>query len=130
MPSLKGASMRNVWIIAHREYFERIRTRGFVITTILIPVIMVGFAAGSIFLGTRGDSDIRIAAVSSDTQLTLDLQAELERQQEQKEQSQSEAAATQLTPSSPKHQPRIVIDAIDPGPATHAHMDEDLDSGE
>ena len=122
--------MRNVWIIAHREYSERIRTRGFLITTILIPVIMVGFAAGSIFLGTKGDSAIRIAAVSSDTQLTLDLQAELERQQDQKEQSDAEAGATQLTPSSPRHQHRIVIDAIDPSPATRARMDEDLDSGE
>ena len=129
MPSLRGATMRNVWIIAHREYFERIRTRGFLVTTIMIPVIMAGFAVGSIFLGSRGDSDIRIAAVSSDIQLTLDLQDELERRQQQ-EQSQAETGESQLTPAAPRHQPRIVIDAIDPGPATRARMDEDLDSGE
>jgi len=38
--------MRNVWIIAHREYMERIRTRGFLITTVMIPLIMAGFGFG------------------------------------------------------------------------------------
>ena len=40
--------MRNVWLIANREYKERVRTRGFLITTIMIPLIMAGFVLGSI----------------------------------------------------------------------------------
>jgi ABC-2 type transport system permease protein len=77
--------MRNVWLIAHREYTERVRTRGFMITTVMIPLIMGGFIVGSLFLGSKGVADIHIAVVSSDTQLALDLQAELEAQQQTQE---------------------------------------------
>ncbi len=85
MPRMGAISMRNVWLIAHREYVERVRTRGFLITTVMIPLIMCAFVGGSMFLGSRGaTSDIRIAVVSSDTQLALDLQDELLRQQDQK----------------------------------------------
>jgi ABC-2 type transport system permease protein len=38
--------MHNVWLIARREYIERIRTRGFLITTVLIPLIMGGLHLG------------------------------------------------------------------------------------
>ena len=34
--------MHNVWLIAKREYTERIKTKGFLIATILIPVLMGG----------------------------------------------------------------------------------------
>jgi ABC-2 type transport system permease protein len=81
MPSFRGSSLRNVWIIAHREYMERIRTRGFVITTLMIPLIIGGFIFGSTFLGARANRDFRIAVVSSDARLAPDLQNEL-RQQE------------------------------------------------
>ena len=87
MPKLRAASLRNVLLIARREYLERIRTRGFLITTVMIPLIMGGFIFGSIFLGSKAPGDIHIAVVSSDTQLALDLQAELERRQQQQEDS-------------------------------------------
>jgi ABC-2 type transport system permease protein len=125
-----AVSMRNVWIIAGREYFERIRTRGFMITTIMIPVIMGGFIFGSSFLGSRTAPEIHIAVVSSDTQLALDLQTELERQQQQKDASAMDADETAATPSSSKKQPNIIVDAIDPGPTTRARLDKDLDSGD
>src|ERR1700679_1589378 len=103
MPRMGVISMRNVWIIAHREYIERVRTRSFLITTIMIPLIMCGFVAGSMFLGSKGDSDIRIAVVSSDTQLALDLQDELVRQQDQKaaqsDPAQPDAAQPKQPPS-------------------------------
>lgn len=34
--------MRNVFIIAKREYLERVRTRSFLLMTILIPALMIG----------------------------------------------------------------------------------------
>lgn len=34
--------MRNVFLIARREYLERVRTRAFIIMTFLIPLLMVG----------------------------------------------------------------------------------------
>jgi ABC-2 type transport system permease protein len=122
--------MRNVWIIAHREYTERIRTRGFLITTVMIPVIMASFVFGSMFLGARGVTDIRIAVVSSDVQLALDLQDELHRQQQQKEQSQLESDASQVKPSAPARQSRFIVDAIDPGPNTKRELDQSIESGD
>src|ERR1022692_2057387 len=82
MPRMGAVSMRNVWLIAGREYFERIRTRGFLITTIMIPLIMGAFVFGSVFLGSKTAPDVHIAVVSSDTQLALDLQTQIERQQQ------------------------------------------------
>ena len=34
--------MRNIWLIAKREYLERIRTKAFLFSTILIPLLMGG----------------------------------------------------------------------------------------
>jgi ABC-2 type transport system permease protein len=34
--------MRNIWLIARREYLERVRTRSFIVMTILIPALMLG----------------------------------------------------------------------------------------
>ena len=122
--------MRNVWLVAHREYVERIRTRGFVITTVMIPVIMGGFLLGSIFLGSRTAPDIRIAVISSDTQLALDLQTELQRQQQQTDASAMDTDESAANPHSEKKQPNIIVDAIDPGPNTRANLDKDLESGD
>ena len=111
--------MHNVWLIARREYIERIRTRGFMITTIMIPLIMAGFIFGTIFLGSRANSDTHLAVVSSDTQLALDLQSELERQPE---------------PISPAilatRKPHLIIDAMDVGPDTRSIVDGEIDSGD
>jgi len=111
--------MHNVWLIARREYVERIRTRGFLITTLIIPLIMGGFIFGGAYLGSKSGSGAHIAIVSSDTRLALDLQTEL-----------------QQPPDSLPHsasQPRIAVDAIHLAPqsaqATRSLLDRQLDSG-
>lgn len=122
---------RNVWLIARREYVERIRTRGFVITTVMIPVIMGGFIFGSIFLGTKANTDRHIAIVSTDTQLALDLQTEVYRQQEQ--QKDNSAAETQGTPTSPSAQKKpsnIIVEVMNAGPDTRAELEQELDASE
>jgi ABC-2 type transport system permease protein len=130
MPKFQIASLRNVLLIARREYRERVRTRGFLITTIMIPLIMGGFVCGSIFLGSKTPSDIQIAVVSSDTQLALDLQAELLRRQEQREESTAQTVDHPASRSQQKRQPRILVDAMDVGPGTRAELDSDLESGD
>jgi ABC-2 type transport system permease protein len=125
-----AVSMRNVWLIAHREYFERIRTRGFLITTVMIPVIMGGFIFGNVLLSSKTAPDIRIAVVSPDTQLALDLQTELERQQQQMQASANDTDESDASSHSVKEQPNIIVDAIDPGPNTRANLDKDLESGD
>ena len=70
--------MHNVWLIAKREYLERVRTKAFLISTILIPVLMGGGIFGSIVSGSRAKSTSHITVVSEDQQLATDLQAELQ----------------------------------------------------
>ena len=130
MPRFRLASLRNVLLIARREYRERVRTRGFLITTIMIPLIMGGFVCGSILLGSKTPTDTQIAVVSSDTQLALDLQAELERRQRQQDDIAAQAAGSPATSSPQKRRPRILVNAMDPGPGTRAQLNSDLDSGD
>ena len=106
--------MHDVWLIARREYIERIRTRGFLITTVLIPIIMGGFIFGSSFLGSKVSSESHIAIVSSDLQPALDLQDELERPR------LSDGASG----------PRMTVDVMGAGQETRAILDRELDSGD
>ncbi len=76
--------MHNVWLIARREYLERIRTKSFLVMTILIPLLMGGGIFGSAILGGRAQSNSHIAVVSTDQQVATDLQAELEHGQHSK----------------------------------------------
>jgi ABC-2 type transport system permease protein len=126
MLNLRQASMRNVWIIAHREYMERIRTRGFLITTIMIPMIIGAFAFGSVFLASHANTDLRIAVVSTDAQLAHDLQGELRRQA-----GPDNEAATDRTSSTTSKKPlNITVVAIQPGTSAEHHLSAQLDSGE
>jgi ABC-2 type transport system permease protein len=70
--------MHNVWLIAKREYLERVRTKAFLISTILIPVLMGGGIVGSILAGSKAKSTSHITIVSEDQQLATDLQSELQ----------------------------------------------------
>jgi ABC-2 type transport system permease protein len=69
--------MHNVWLIAKREYLERVRTKAFLLTTILIPLLMGGGIVGSIMTSAKSKSTSHIAVVSPDQQLATDLQSEL-----------------------------------------------------
>ena len=56
--------MHNIWLIATREYLERVRTKAFLISTILIPVLMGGGIVGSIFMDSKTKSTSHITIVS------------------------------------------------------------------
>ncbi len=70
--------MHNVWLIAKREYLERIRTKAFLVMTVLIPLLMVGGIVGTAIAGRSQQSNSHIAVVSPDLDLATDLQKELE----------------------------------------------------
>ena len=70
--------MHNIWLIAKREYTERVRTRGFMIATILIPLLMSAGIAGTILIAKHSKSNSHIAVVSGDMRLATDIQDELE----------------------------------------------------
>jgi ABC-2 type transport system permease protein len=69
--------MRNIWLIARREYLERVRSKSFLIMTILIPALMVGLGYGSSIVNGKGGSERHVAVVSEDAQFGFDLQSEL-----------------------------------------------------
>lgn len=70
--------MHNVWLIAKREYVERVRTKGFLLATILIPVLMAALVGGSAFFMQRTKTSSHIAVVTSDSALGQDIKHQLE----------------------------------------------------
>jgi ABC-2 type transport system permease protein len=70
--------MHNILLIAKREYLERIRTKAFIVATILIPTLMAGGIFGTAYIADKSKSSSHIAIVSSQQPLTSDLQNELE----------------------------------------------------
>lgn len=111
--------MHSVWLIARREYIERVRTRSFVITTILIPLIMGGFIFGSLFLGAHENPDRRVVVVSQDLPLAEAVKAELQRPP-----STAQAAHGGALEA---HPPKFTVDIVQPDENTRALLDRDLD---
>ena len=75
--------MHNVWLIAKREYTERIKTKGFLIATILIPLLMGGGLFGVLTMAAKSKTTSHIAVLTSQLQLADDLKQELAERQRQ-----------------------------------------------
>ena len=73
--------MHNILLIARREYLERVRTKAFIIATLLIPVLLGGIGFGGAYLSKRTQSAAHLMLLSDGTpagnQFAQDLQAEL-----------------------------------------------------
>jgi ABC-2 type transport system permease protein len=70
--------LHNIWLIAKREYIERIRAKSFIIMTVLIPALMGGLTIAMNFAtGSSAKSDVKIAIVTEDSKFGHDLQSEL-----------------------------------------------------
>ena len=58
--------MKQVWAVVRREYVERVKTRAFILSTLGIPLLMIGAMALSIFVAVRAQgSERQIALVDS-----------------------------------------------------------------
>ena len=56
--------MRQVWVVLRREYLERVRTKGFIIGTIALPLFMIGIMGLNVFIAVQAsDSDRELALV-------------------------------------------------------------------
>ncbi len=88
--------MPNFLLIAKREYLERIRTKSFLVMTVLIPLLMGGGLFGSVLMTKNTHSDAHVAVVSYDERLAMDLQNELEHGKN------SEMTVTVIAPPSSK----------------------------
>ncbi len=70
--------MHNVWLIIKREYLERVRTKSFLLTTILIPLLMGGLVFGAGYFAANTKSSSHIAVVTTDARFAADLKQQLE----------------------------------------------------
>jgi ABC-2 type transport system permease protein len=96
--------MHNIWLIAKREYTERIRTKAFLIATIMIPVLMGGGIFGVATMASKSKTTSHIAVLASRPQPAGDLKQELESGKDSK----------------------MTVDLL-PASTPHAVLDEEMD---
>ena len=70
--------MHNVWLIARREYLERVRAKSFLVMTVLIPLVLGGLVYGTALMNGGAGKSSHIAVVSADVSFAHDLAHELE----------------------------------------------------
>jgi ABC-2 type transport system permease protein len=96
--------MHNIWLITKREYLERVRTKGFLLTTILIPLLMGALTFGAGYFATQTKTTSHIAIVTSDPTFGADLKQQLESGKES----------------------HMTVDLATPSASTRARLDADL----
>ena len=74
--------MHNVWIIARREYLERVRTKAFVILTLLMPALMFAFTVLPARLMMKSGQPRKLLVVTSSPQLGAFLTQQIHREDE------------------------------------------------
>ena len=80
--------MHNIFIIAKREYLERVRSRAFVIMTFFIPALMLGVTVLPTLLMTRGTNETkRMVVVAADRDTAEMIRSRIEQEQDQKAQN-------------------------------------------
>ncbi len=55
--------MKQVWVVFRREYIERIRTRAFILSTLCIPLFIIGMMALAIFVAFNSQGTTRQIAL-------------------------------------------------------------------
>jgi ABC-2 type transport system permease protein len=69
--------MRNVFLIARREYLERVRTKGFLFMTIFIPGLMFGVIALPSMIATRMSGSKHLVVAAADLRTAQLIREEL-----------------------------------------------------
>jgi len=69
--------MNRLWPLVRREYIERVRTKAFVIGTVLGPLLMGGMTLIPGILMSRGGKPLRVAVVDASGQLAAPVEAAL-----------------------------------------------------
>lgn len=71
--------MRNTWLILRREYLERVRTKSFILSTILLPAIMIALMVlpGKLAM-LKASGTKRLAVVCADTDFARAVQSQLQ----------------------------------------------------
>jgi ABC-2 type transport system permease protein len=104
-------SLSNTWLIAKREYLERVTTKAFLLTTILIPVLMGGGGGLAVYLANRTHSNAHIAILTAQSDAAKTFGGDLKHELESGEDSQ------------------MTIDLDDNTPEARAQLDSQLKGG-
>ncbi|GBD32026.1 MAG: ABC transporter permease [Gemmatimonadales bacterium] len=57
--------MSKVWVVVRREFMERVRSKWFIVSTVLGPVLMVAFIAVPIIMASRGTGERTVAVLDA-----------------------------------------------------------------
>ncbi len=66
MPSDRALLLGQAMLVAAREYRERIRTRAFLLSTLLTPLFLAAVFGGSYFMAMHGNAHQRLAVIADD----------------------------------------------------------------
>ena len=61
----KFTFMSKIWLITRREYLTRIRNKTFLISTFLLPLVIILFIVGSVLISTQTHTRARIAVIDA-----------------------------------------------------------------
>lgn len=100
--------MRNVWLIARREYLERVRQRSFLIMTIFIPALMFGVTVLPTMIAERGGASKHLVVVASDRQTAELIQEQL--QQPNDEAVAGDQERKRGAPQAPRYEVEVSTD--------------------
>ena len=91
--------MHNIFIIAKREYLERVRTRSFVIMTFLIPGLMIGVSVVPTMLANRGSNETRhMVVVAADRDTAEQIRSSIEQGEDKAAKKEGKSGATRNLP--------------------------------
>jgi ABC-2 type transport system permease protein len=80
MPSEGLLLLQQGWLVAVREYCERVRSRAFLLATLLTPVLLGAVLGGMVLFAIHANANQRIAIVSNDAEQAAGIAAELRAQ--------------------------------------------------
>lgn len=94
--------MRNILLVARREYLEGVRGRAFRMSTILVPVIFAVIIAIAVFAGKNSGVGKHVLLATTDAKLAADIQSQL------LEDKESKTTVDVIVPSSPAERESLV----------------------
>jgi ABC-2 type transport system permease protein len=68
--------MNKIWLVIKREYLTRVKNKTFLLSTILLPLVMVLFIAGSVFFAARPEGKKKIAVEDKKGELSKFLKSD------------------------------------------------------
>ena len=68
--------MNKIWLVIKREYLTRVRNKTFLLSTFLLPIVIVAFIIGSTWLAIKTKSKVKIAVVNDPGFLQKNLQSD------------------------------------------------------